>query len=151
MREEGSPFARQAMRAKEKLRAEMKMALKPLQGTKVVMTSKRKQVEVRIDRRTVDHIANDVAEGKIPRLPKNHDEIARLFASAKRISPPSDADRNGEHSKPANVSQFQYYEFKYGGVNLYANIMVKQSNKTNGQEAGTHRLHSITKTIKTKE
>lgn len=115
------------------------------------MASKRKIVNVKIDRESIDHISNDIAKGHIPPLPKNSDKIAQLLTGAKRISQPSEVDRNGKHSKPKKVSQFQYYEFEYNGMMLYANVMVKQSNGTRNKEKATHRLHSITKKKRAKD
>lgn len=117
----------------------------PLKGAIIMMQSKRKQVRVVIDRRSVEHISNDVAMGYIPPLPNSPNEIAELLIRAERIEPPSEADHSGKHSKSKRVSQFQYFKFEHNGETLYANVMVRQSNGAKGAEVATHRLHCITK------
>ncbi len=122
-----------------------------LKGTTITIQGKRKLVRVVIDRRSVEHIANDVAMGYIPPLPNSPDEITKLLSEAKRTDTPSEVDRSGKHKKPKRVSQFQYFEFEHNGETLYANVMVQQANGTKGAEVASHRLHSITKTEKAKK
>lgn len=138
--------ARMAMNPKGfDIRAAVVAAGKSFVGKVFTLSTKRKTIDVKIDRDSIAHIANSIKNGYIPLRVADVGSLNELIHSATWHSS-SEADSGGKHAKH-HSSHFHYFMTPYDGHPLYLNV--QGINKTiNRRQITEWRLYDITKSIK---
>lgn len=147
LKEGSSPFARQLEANRNRVRKHALEAMKKLLGTTVSMKGKRKDVEVLIDRKSVNHIANDISMERVRIKVEDAGNLPAIMSNAVQVGI-SMVDKEGIHSKKARrIKDYRYYSFEYNGTTMYANTESIQRT-VNGKTVRRERLHAITEKLK---
>lgn len=106
---------------------------------------KRRSINVEINKESVRHIANSIANNRIPISIKDLDRLDEFIAGV-GIPVQSKTDKSGRHTKH-HSSYFMYYPFDYNGTTLYFNI--KNQHYMDGRKAKTRWvLYDITSQLR---
>lgn len=143
----GSRFIQQVDRQRETMRAKAKSMMAPLKDTHVEIAGKRKAISVKIDQKSINHIANDIAIGRVPLELVSQNTFKEKLKGARQISV-SQKDKEGKHSdKPKGVKDYRYFEIYHNGKPYYLNVESRDSGGGPNIKR-TYRLHTISGSLK---